>query len=225
MVFNEEDRILQYLDWYSPIVDSIVIMDNYSTDKTVEIAKKSGCKVISNVGIDGKHDELIELEIKENCWKNSGADWVFIVDIDEFLYHPNLRTLLQNTEATIIRPHGYLMISEDYIPFKEVKMGIDEEDGGKITCFRPDSITGMNWEPGCHSCNPEGFVHFLTDPAIKLLHFFYVGRKEFKEKRTLRSKRSSENDIRWDFGIHYRKSEKEMDEEFDFQFKRAVKVW
>lgn len=223
MVWNEENRILQYLDWYTPLVDSIIIMDNYSTDRTVEIAKKAGCKVIS-VGIEGRHDELIELGIKENCWKNSDADWVIVVDVDEFLYHPNLRNLLESTEATIIRPYGYLMISEDYLPFKEVRMGT-KEDSAKVVCFRPDSIIRMNWGPGCHNCYPEGSIHFLTGPAIKLLHFFYIGRNEFKEKRKRRSIRSSERDRELGWGFHYRMSDEDMDKEFEEHLKWSEKVW
>jgi glycosyltransferase involved in cell wall biosynthesis len=76
VTFNEEKMIedcLKSLSW----VDEIIILDGYSTDGTVEIARKYTDKV-----------ELItnqyNPEINKNiCIKRAVNDWVFVIDADE----------------------------------------------------------------------------------------------------------------------------------------------
>jgi glycosyltransferase involved in cell wall biosynthesis len=220
--WNEEKNINQYLDWYQPFVDSVTVMDNHSTDRSVELAKERGCKVVE-WGVN-EYDNLALTAVKEECWKNSDADWVIVGDMDELLYHPNLRKLLEDTEFTIIQSDGYIMVSEEYIPWKEVKFGV-KEAGSKIICFRPRSIVRMNWKPGCHSCSPEGDVRKFITPEVKLLHFFLIGHEEFKEKWKRYRSRECENDKRLGLGYHYFMTDKEMENLFDGYIKQAVNVW
>ncbi|MDP2860183.1 MAG: glycosyltransferase, partial [bacterium] len=42
---NEEENIARCLSSVKGIADEIIVVDEYSTDKTVEIAKKYGAKV------------------------------------------------------------------------------------------------------------------------------------------------------------------------------------
>lgn len=219
--WNEEKIIGHYIDWYGSFVDSITILDNYSTDKSVEIARGRGCKIIP-FGLPTGHDELIEIETKEKCWKSSDADWVIVTDIDELLYHPNLRSFLENTESTVIQQDGYVMVNEKYLPWNEVRMGA--KAGTKTVCFRPKSVVRMNWTPGCHTCSPEGDARILVTGEVKLLHFVFVGRKEAKERWKRYLPRRSESDKRHGFGRHYLLSDEEMDKIFDSHLNRAEVV-
>lgn len=49
LAFNEERRIGACLESLRDIVDEIVVVDSFSTDRTVEICKSHGCKVIQRV--------------------------------------------------------------------------------------------------------------------------------------------------------------------------------
>lgn len=75
---NEEDKItkcLNSLKW----ADEIVIVDGYSTDRTIEIAKGYGAKIVQNK-CDGNFDKERNLGID-----NSTGDWVLQLDADEIV--------------------------------------------------------------------------------------------------------------------------------------------
>src|SRR3990167_5913953 len=80
---NEEDKIsrcLESIKW----ADEIVIVDGYSTDKTLDIAKDYGAKIVQN-RFDGNFDKERNLGID-----NSSADWILQLDADEVVT-PELR--------------------------------------------------------------------------------------------------------------------------------------
>jgi glycosyltransferase involved in cell wall biosynthesis len=78
IVKNEEDKILSCLNslkW----TDEIVIVDDYSSDKTVEICKNQGARVILNES-KGNFDRQRNLGIKE-----ATGDWILQMDADEIV--------------------------------------------------------------------------------------------------------------------------------------------
>ncbi|MBU0598631.1 glycosyltransferase family 2 protein [Patescibacteria group bacterium] len=92
ITYNEELNISRCLENIYDISDDIIIIDSYSTDKTVELAKK-----YKNV------------RIYKNCWPgyskqrnlaNSKAkyDWIFQLDIDEFI-PDDLKEELKNIDS------------------------------------------------------------------------------------------------------------------------------
>lgn len=75
--FNEEKNLPECLDSVSDLADEIVIVDGSSTDKTVEIAKKYGAKVVVTNNLPIFHinkQKAIDLATK---------DWVLQLDADE----------------------------------------------------------------------------------------------------------------------------------------------
>ena len=48
ITYNEEDRISQCINSLNPFCSEILVVDSFSTDKTIELAKKLGAKVIQN---------------------------------------------------------------------------------------------------------------------------------------------------------------------------------
>ena len=221
IAWNEERQLDQFLDWYS-FADKITILDNHSTDNTATIAKTRGCEVVEWGG--NKQDNREMRDIKEKCWKGSKADWVIVCDIDEYLYHPEFTTILEQTKATVVRSEGYQMVSETHELNKDIKFGARERLVYKCICFRPNRITRMNWGYGCHNCSPWGQVEYLKD-SIKLLHFHYNGRealqKRYEEYRT----RIGDWDLEHGAGIHYMFDEKKFNEIFDMYLNRKEKVW
>lgn len=45
LTFNEEKRIAQCLEALRPIADEIIVVDSFSTDRTVEICRRYGCRI------------------------------------------------------------------------------------------------------------------------------------------------------------------------------------
>jgi glycosyltransferase involved in cell wall biosynthesis len=88
--FNEEVHIARCIERLWPVVQRIVVVDSFSTDRTVEIARSLGAEVL------------------QNKWKNYAAqfqwgvdnahiatDWTMRVDCDEYLEDGLKQTILR----------------------------------------------------------------------------------------------------------------------------------
>ena len=220
LAWNEERMINQFIDWYS--YANITVLDNHSTDRTAEIARSRGCQVVPFGG--PQQDNRDMTAVKEECWRGSKADWVFVCDMDEFLYHPKLLELLAQTDTTVIKAAGYHMISEETDLLSNVKTGVKDFKFDKYIGFRPNKIQRMNWLHGCHLASPEGEVRTLQN-SVKRLHYNMVGRQTFKDRRRQYRERMSQWDIENGAGMHYLYSEEEMDAEFNALMAQAKVVW
>jgi len=78
MTYNEESNIERCLKSVARLGDEVLILDSYSTDRTVEIARKLGARV-EQYPFDSYADQrrrLIQL---------AKHDWILILDADEYL--------------------------------------------------------------------------------------------------------------------------------------------
>lgn len=105
LVKNVEDRIAiitSSIDWR--IYNEVIIVDNGSTDKTVELLSRIGCKVI--ICNDRVLDECRNLYIEE-CT----SDWMLIIDSDEYVAPSDAKRILakplENYEAVKIKRYDY----------------------------------------------------------------------------------------------------------------------
>lgn len=221
LTWNEEERLPWYLDHYS-FVDRIFLYDQHSTDRTATIAKNDIRLSFSTFG-GNTINELDYLVIKNNCWKNSEADWVIVGDVDELLWHPNLPELLRQTTATILRPGKvYHMISEEsHQDYRLVKRGfLDRPTPGqllydKVLLFRPSALTEINYEPGCHSCRPLGKAVESIPSDLVLFHYAFVGFERTVKRYKNCAERLSPWNNRQRAGWHYKKNAQEMRRLFD----------
>lgn len=76
-VRNEEENIARCLESVKDIADEIIVFDEYSTDKTAEIAKKFGAKVFEE-----PHHEIFHVT-KEKALEKATGEWVLQLDADE----------------------------------------------------------------------------------------------------------------------------------------------
>lgn len=80
LTLNEEKNIEKCIRSIQPIVKRIVVVDSFSTDKTVEIAKELGAEVLQNKWVNYSTQFCYALE---NA--NLQTKWVFRIDADERL--------------------------------------------------------------------------------------------------------------------------------------------
>lgn len=74
---NEEENLKRCLVSIAGIADEIVVADEFSTDKTVQVAKKFGAKVISTSHKDNFH------VTKNIAIDAATGDWILQLDADE----------------------------------------------------------------------------------------------------------------------------------------------
>src|SRR4030066_1175068 len=91
---NNEERLMPYVMRHYSQFAKVIILESNSTDQTVEIAHSMGAEIWS-YDVPDEIDDRWFTELKNNCWKESKADWVMIVDADEFIYHPEIVKILQ----------------------------------------------------------------------------------------------------------------------------------
>jgi hypothetical protein len=109
-------------------------------------------------------------------------DWVMIVDPDEFIWAPSVRTVLgvaQEAGYEVVRTEGFNMVGDGLPvnnPQREIwqlnPMGVPAPVYSKPVVFQPG--IQINWIRGKHAlenCNPKVTPH----APLKLLHYRYLG--------------------------------------------------
>jgi hypothetical protein len=226
--YNEEKLLPYFLRHYSSFCDHITIFDNQSTDSGPAICKANPKVHLMSYDTNNEIRDDIYLEIKNNCWKNSDADWVIICDIDEFVYHPDIRMLLQHMdEVTSIRPNMYNMYSlkfptTDEQIYTEVYLGVP--GGAKLNLFRPDQLIEINYDPGCHIAKPEGNSITSEWTGIKTLHYRYLSKEYVLSRNSSYYSRLSKINKENGWGYHYGFDGEKVSKDFDQQYKQATKI-
>lgn len=216
ITWNREDLIHLTINYYKQFCSKIVIFDNFSTDRTRDIARELGCDV-RLFGVSGSLDDSEYLKVKNNAWKRSEADWVIVCDDDEILYDPDLMDKLYRARAdgiTIFKPQGYNMHS-DLMPessWLDIKTGLKNDNYSKWIIFSP-KIQEIGYVYGCHEARPKGNLKFRED--LKLLHYRDIGGVERLLKRHRQYvERFSTINKKWNLGHHYKQDEDEKRREW-----------
>jgi glycosyltransferase involved in cell wall biosynthesis len=106
--YNEEENLAKTLESVREIADEIVVYDGGSTDKTVEIAKSFGAKVIS-----GKNYPVFHIN-KQKAIDACTNDWILQLDADEIV-PPELASEIRsivNGKSSIV--NGYWIPRKNY---------------------------------------------------------------------------------------------------------------
>lgn len=80
LTLNEEKNITECIRSIQPVVKRIVVVDSFSTDRTVELAKELGAEVLQNKWVNYSTQFIYAIE---NA--NIQTKWVFRIDADERL--------------------------------------------------------------------------------------------------------------------------------------------
>jgi hypothetical protein len=226
---NNEEKLMPYfMRHYSQFAD-VTLLESNSTDKTIEIANSMGATIWSYDRPDELDDEFFT-DLKNNCWKKSQADWVMIVDADEFIYHHNIVNLLKRTNATIIIPEFWNMYSEQFPTtegqiYDEITMGCKQDSPpAKMNIFRPGEIQEMNYSPGAHHANPAGNIKIDYDSRIKTLHMRNLSKQFVIERNARHSQRRSQINKDKGWGDHVDFPVSDVMKSFDEAMLKLIKV-
>lgn len=112
LTFNEQQHIERCINSVKDIADDIFIIDSYSTDKTVEIAKNMGAKVLQNKW-QNNHAYQFNWGLENS---NIKTEWVMRLDADEYITNElsleiknGLSTLSNKTSGVYMRRRTYFM--------------------------------------------------------------------------------------------------------------------
>lgn len=202
LCYNEDKIIRKVIEHYSVFCTKIFILDNYSTDKSVDIAESFPNVQVIKWKSDGKIDESLYVKMKSETYKSYSrkngryteevADWIISCDMDELLYHQNLKDILNEYEklnVTVPAITGFDMVSTNEISNKnslldQYKYGVRSPGFDKRILFKCDFNIAYN--RGCHP-QGVGFEYmkkqhdYLSSNLypIALLHFKHVGSRHF----------------------------------------------
>ena len=199
----------------------IVLYDNMSTDNTVKIARANGCEVIP-YDTNNQLQDSCYLEIKNNCWKNALTDWVLVCDLDELL-DINAAELKQEDVlgTSIVRSEGYDMVTmEDNLDIAGMKYGARDDGLDKSCLFNKKYIREINYEVGCHRCNPIGTVKY-SKKAYKLYHYCYINYSVTVERYRVYAKRMGPDKV---INGYYTETPEEIRTLYAKAWSKAVKV-
>ena len=213
--YNEEFMLPLFISHYKAMGANITIYDNLSTDNSKEIIINSGCTYIPYDSGGQIRDDLY-LDIKNNCWKKSTAEWVAIVDIDEFI---ELQPSLKLDKSTMVRTKGY-----DMIGAPPSRNGVPNNMYSKYCMFRPKQIREINYRAGCHTCSPVGNI-FVSEETANLLHYKYISKEYVFNRHTVYESRLSDINKRFSWGIEYQNVIKEdIEKKIDDLTCLAIKI-
>lgn len=207
IAWNEEKIISDIINWYRQRVPNclITIMDNESTDQTIEIAERMGCKIVS-FSTNNTMDELSLMKVRNSCWKESEAQYIIVCDADEWV-DVNRDILLRNNEEKewdICKCMGYEMFSRLGDAPDQIVNGTWSAGYCKPILFRKDSIQETNFEAGSHKANPKGNTELKW--KINFPNLYHTKHRSWEnviERCTLLAERRSPHSKSKGWNFHY----------------------
>ena len=229
LAYNEEFFIPHMIKHYRDRFPSchIVVYDNMSTDKTAEIAKSHNCEIIPYDTGDTIRDSKY-LEIKNNCWKRAGTNWVLVCDMDELLDIDSTQLLMEeNVGTTIISTEGYNMVDVDGVfsdDIANIVYGARSISYDKSCLFDKRYVQEINYRPGCHECSPVGKKLVYSNTNYKLYHYHAINLAMLKPKFNRNRNRLSQENVKNGWGVHYSYTDSEIKQYYNSLCKSALKI-
>lgn len=236
LCYNEKPLIPFAIDYWKTVADKVFVLDNGSTDGSIEYLKSvPGVQVIPFGNGTGFNDR-VNMRVKNTVWKASKgkADFVIVTDFDEFMFAPDLRAELQGMKdrgETICKPRGYNIYSETFPEYEEGKLcheicgkGLASKMYCKVTIFSPNEIKEMRYDAGAHGCRPIGNVRWYSGNKIFLFHHKNLGTDYIIERYRECRKRLSAENRRMGWGLHYDKPSMVIKKEFEDNYNKCVDI-
>jgi glycosyltransferase involved in cell wall biosynthesis len=88
ITYNEEHIIARSIDSLRRVVDEVIVIDSFSTDRTIEICKEKGAVVLQNKFVGYKTQ-------KNFAVTKAKYEWILSIDADEVLSNELIDSLLK----------------------------------------------------------------------------------------------------------------------------------
>ena len=162
--FNNADTLERCLASVA-FADEIVVLDSFSSDDTVAIAKKHGCGV-------HQHEFLGYGKQKQMALEHTSNDWVLLLDADEML-SPGLQDEIQALLRAGPRAAGYALPRREQVFWRMNHSGVRLNYHLRLFDKRRGRISDM---PVHAAPKVVGRVEKLNQP------FFHFGERDIHEK-------------------------------------------
>lgn len=181
--FNESYFMPFFLRHYSTFADKIIVWDEHSTDGTRGIVKACPKAELRDWPYRGLDDDRF-LEAQHNWYKEARglADWAMWPDVDELLWHPNIREVLRDRveqRFDRLNARGFALlppkppVDDGHSQFWELaKLGVPTENYDKSVVLNPGC--DIRWDYGRHKV--LGFNgRSCPQTDFRLLHCHFLG--------------------------------------------------
>lgn len=174
IAFNEANNIVGCIESAKALVDEILVIDSFSTDNTVDLAKSAGAKVIQHA---------FEGHIQQKNWAKNQATtpWVLSLDADEQLSPVLLKNLLflKSHSLGIKSVSGYTFNRLNHLAGQPIK-GCGWYPDTKLRLWLKDD---GNWA----GSNPHDKFILAVDTHFEsiegdILHFTYETHKAMRNQ-------------------------------------------
>ena len=188
--YNAETFLQEVIDAVKDF-DEVLICDMESTDRTLDIARQNGCRIVTFPKANHKSAE----PARTFAIQSASSDWVLVVDADEIVT-PELRDALYRKIQEPDAPQGL------YIP------RLNQFMGKTLTCAYPDYQLrffikeGTEWPPYVHTFpKVNGRLEYLpkNQRELAFIHLANDSVHNIMEK----DNRYSDNDVDKKAGKQY----------------------
>ncbi len=165
---NEEKNLPDCLESIRQLAYEIIVIDDNSTDKTPEIAKKFGAKVFTRpLNNDFAAQRNFGLE-------KAKGNWVLFLDADERITPELKKEILSSLQsASVIKCNGFLLKRSDYFGGRILKHG----ETAKVRLLRLGKKNAGQWQREVHEkWEVKGKVAELKNP---LQHYPHQALNDF----------------------------------------------
>lgn len=170
ITFNEEKNIQEILDDFS-ICDEIIVVDSFSSDQTVAIARKiPKVKIIQHAFEDFTKQRNVALDAATN-------DWVLFLDGDERVT-PELRQEVISELNKTDKKDAYYFYRKFYFAGKPIHFSGTQTDKN-FRLFRKSKCRYVADKKVHETLEVEGTIGVLKN---KLLHYSFENFEQFKKK-------------------------------------------
>lgn len=114
ITYNEEDRLEPTLKSCSEIADEIVVVDSFSTDKTIDILKKYKVKIFQKKFIDYGSQKNLAMGKAKN-------EWILNLDADERVSKELKKNIIKLKQKHKMNTDGFLINRKTFYMGKWIK--------------------------------------------------------------------------------------------------------
>ena len=170
ITFNEEKNILKVLECFN-FCDEIIIVDSFSTDKTIEIAQQNPkVKIYQQEFVDFTQQRNNALSLAKN-------DWIFFLDGDERTT-PDLEKEIIETVNNNNSKDAYYFYRTFFVGQKKINFSGTQNDKN-FRLFRKSKASYVQNKKVHETLEVQGTTGILKN---KLLHYSFENFEQFKKK-------------------------------------------